>query len=117
MTALPDLDTPAAVVDLDRVEANLARAQAYADSHGLRLRPHVKTHKLPALARRQVALGAVGITCQKLGEAEAMADGGLREVLSCVDGSVRCAGVQQPSPWQPARLPIPLRAHSLRACP
>lgn len=81
MTGIADLDTPVVVIDLDRVEANLARAQAYADKHGLRLRPHVKTHKLPVLARRQVELGAVGITCQKLGEAEAMADGGLRDIL------------------------------------
>ena len=71
---IDDLDTPAVLVDLDRVEANLGRAQAYADQHGLRLRPHIKTHKIPELAHRQVALGAVGITCQKLGEAEVMAD-------------------------------------------
>ena len=76
-----DVDTPAVLVDLDKVEANLARAQAYADEHGLRLRPHVKTHKLPEFARRQVALGAIGITCQKLGEAEAMADGGLADIF------------------------------------
>ena len=81
MTALAELDTPAAVVDLDRVERNLARAQAYADAHGFKLRPHVKTHKLPAFARRQVELGAIGITCQKLGEAEAMAKGGLRDIF------------------------------------
>ncbi len=78
---IDDLDTPAVLIDLDKVEANLARAQAYADRHGLALRPHVKTHKIPELARRQVALGAVGITCQKLGEAEVMADGGLDDIL------------------------------------
>jgi D-serine deaminase-like pyridoxal phosphate-dependent protein len=78
---IDDLDTPAVLVDLDRVEANLARAQAYADAHGLRLRPHIKTHKIPALARRQMELGAVGITCQKLGEAEVMADEGLDDIL------------------------------------
>jgi D-serine deaminase-like pyridoxal phosphate-dependent protein len=76
-----DLDTPAVLVDLDRVEANLRRAQAYADAHGLKLRPHIKTHKIPELARRQVELGAVGITCQKLGEAEVMADAGLGDIL------------------------------------
>ena len=70
---IADLDTPAVLIDIDRVEANLARAQAYADRHGLTLRPHIKTHKLPRLAQRQVALGAVGITCQKIGEAEVMA--------------------------------------------
>jgi D-serine deaminase-like pyridoxal phosphate-dependent protein len=78
---LDDLDTPAVLVDLDKVEANLGRAQAYADAHGLKLRPHVKTHKIPALARLQVELGAKGITCQKLGEAEVMADAGLDDIL------------------------------------
>ena len=78
---IDDLDTPAVLIDLDKVETNLARAQTYANRHGLALRPHVKTHKIPELARRQVALGAVGITCQKLGEAEVMADGGLDDIL------------------------------------
>src|SRR4051812_38977061 len=78
---IDDLDTPSVLIDLDRVEANLRRAQDYADAHGLRLRPHIKTHKIPDLARRQVELGAIGITCQKLGEAEAMADGGIRDIL------------------------------------
>ena len=76
-----DLDTPAAVIDLDRVEANLKRAQDYADAQGLRLRPHIKTHKLPFFARRQVELGAIGITSQKLGEAEVMADAGLSDIF------------------------------------
>ena len=75
------LDTPAVLIDLDRVDANLRRAQSYADAHGLRLRPHIKTHKIPAFARQQVALGAVGITCQKIGEAEVMADAGIDDIL------------------------------------
>jgi D-serine deaminase-like pyridoxal phosphate-dependent protein len=75
------LDTPAVVIDLDRVDANLAAAQRYADEHGLALRPHVKTHKLPALAHRQVALGAVGITAQKIGEAAVMVAAGIEDVL------------------------------------
>ncbi|MCR8722712.1 D-TA family PLP-dependent enzyme [Frigidibacter sp. ROC022] len=78
---IDEIDTPAVLIDMDRVEANLARAQAYADANGLPLRPHVKTHKLPEMALKQVALGAVGITCQKLGEAEAMADGGLTDIF------------------------------------
>jgi len=78
---IASLDTPVPVVDLGIAERNMARMQAYADAHGLALRPHVKTHKLPGLARRQVALGARGITCQKLGEAEAMADGGLDDIF------------------------------------
>ncbi len=75
------LDTPALVIDLDRVERNLRRCQDYADAHGLALRPHIKTHKIPEFAHRQVALGARGITCQKLGEAEVMADAGISDIL------------------------------------
>lgn len=78
---IDDLDTPAVLIDLDRVEANLRRAQDYASAHGLALRPHIKTHKIPELARHQMELGAVGITCQKLGEAEVMADAGIRDIL------------------------------------
>ncbi len=76
-----DIDTPAVLIDLDRVAANLQRAQDYSDAHALPLRPHVKTHKLPRFALAQMALGAIGITAQKLGEAEAMADGGLDDIF------------------------------------
>jgi len=76
-----DLDTPAPVVDIDIVEQNLAKMQSYCDSHGLALRPHIKTHKIPHLAHRQVQLGACGITCQKLGEAEVMVAVGLTDIL------------------------------------
>ncbi|MCP8940392.1 alanine racemase [Alsobacter sp. SYSU M60028] len=76
-----EIDTPAPVLDLAVVERNLARAQAYFARHGIELRPHVKTHKSAALARRQREFGAVGVTCQKLGEAEAMAAGGLDDIL------------------------------------
>jgi D-serine deaminase-like pyridoxal phosphate-dependent protein len=78
---IDDLDTPVPTVDLDRVAANLARAAAYFKEHGLAVRPHIKTHKIVELARQQVALGARGITCQKLGEAEIMADGGIADIL------------------------------------
>ena len=81
MTAFSELQTPAVLIDLDRVEANLSRAQDYADSHGLKLRPHIKTHKLPRFAKRAMELGAVGITVQKLGEAETMADAGISEIF------------------------------------
>lgn len=78
----PEIDTPAVLIDLDIAEANIDRYQSYCDAHGLRLRPHIKTHKLPLLARRQVAAGAVGITCQKISEAEAMlSEGGISDVL------------------------------------
>lgn len=76
-----DLDTPAVVIDLDRVEANLRRWQAYCDAHGLANRPHIKTHKLPFMAHLQLRLGARGIACQKLGEAEVMADAGIDDIL------------------------------------
>jgi D-serine deaminase-like pyridoxal phosphate-dependent protein len=76
-----DLETPVPVIDLDRVEHNLAKMQAYCDEKSLRLRPHIKTHKIPAFAQRQVEIGACGITCQKLGEAEVMADGGIDDIL------------------------------------
>lgn len=78
----PEIDTPAVLVDLDVAEANIDRFQAYCDAHGLRLRPHIKTHKLPRLARRQIDAGAIGITCQKISEAEAMiSEGGISDVL------------------------------------
>src|SRR5690606_891601 len=78
---ISDLDTPAVVVDLDRAEANIAKLQSYLDEHRIANRPHVKTHKLPLLAQRQMAAGAVGITVQTLGEAEVMADAGLTDIL------------------------------------
>jgi D-serine deaminase-like pyridoxal phosphate-dependent protein len=78
---LDELDTPVAVVDLDRLEANVARLQAYLSRHGIANRPHIKTHKIPAFAQLQLAMGAVGITCQKLGEAEVMADAGIVDIF------------------------------------
>jgi len=78
---LDELDTPIALVDMDRVEANLKRWQAFCDRHGFANRPHIKTHKLVELARLQVELGARGIACQKLGEAEVMADAGIDDIL------------------------------------
>src|SRR5712671_8027799 len=73
--------TPCAVIDMDRVERNIARIQAACDAAGVANRPHIKTHKSPMLARMQVAAGARGITCQKLGEAEVMADAGIDDIL------------------------------------
>lgn len=81
MLPLDSADTPAVLIDDAVVEANLARAQGFADRHGLGWRPHIKTHKLPHYARRQVALGARGITCQKLGEAEVMAAAGIGDIF------------------------------------
>lgn len=76
-----EFGTPAVVVDLDRVERNIARIQAACDAAGVANRPHIKTHKSPFLAKLQVAAGAKGITCQKIGEAEVMVDGGLDDIL------------------------------------
>jgi D-serine deaminase-like pyridoxal phosphate-dependent protein len=74
MTTLYDLDTPAVTIFLDRVEGNIRRVQALVAGHGMANRPHIKTHKIPAIGKMQVAAGAVGITCQKLGEVEVFAD-------------------------------------------
>src|SRR3984893_15331433 len=73
--------TPCAVIDMDRVEANIARIQAACDAAGVANRPHIKTHKSPLLATMQIKAGAKGITCQKLGEAEVMADAGIDDIL------------------------------------
>ncbi len=73
--------TPAVVIDLDRVENNIARVQALCDAAGIGNRPHIKTHKSPVLAAMQRDAGAIGITCQKLGEAEVMVEGGLDDIL------------------------------------
>jgi D-serine deaminase-like pyridoxal phosphate-dependent protein len=78
---LAELDTPALLVDLDVLEANLAGMAAVAARAGVRLRPHTKTHKSPEIARMQLQAGAAGITCAKLGEAEVMADAGLDDLL------------------------------------
>jgi D-serine deaminase-like pyridoxal phosphate-dependent protein len=78
---IESFDTPVATVDLDAVERNIARMQGYCDEHGLAFRPHIKTHKLPAIAHMQLRAGAVGITCQKLGEAEVMEAAGLTDIL------------------------------------
>lgn len=73
--------TPCAVIDMDRVERNIARIQKACDDAGLANRPHIKTHKNPTIAKLQVAAGAKGITCQKLGEAEIMANAGIDDIL------------------------------------
>jgi D-serine deaminase-like pyridoxal phosphate-dependent protein len=67
-----EIDTPALVVDLDILEANLGRVAGYTREHGLRLRPHTKTHKSPRIGKRQLEHGAVGLTVAKVSEAEVM---------------------------------------------
>lgn len=80
--ALADVDTPALLVDLDAFERNLRRlADAVPQGSGIKLRPHAKTHKSPDIALQQMALGAVGVCCQKVSEAEALVRGGVPDVL------------------------------------
>jgi D-serine deaminase-like pyridoxal phosphate-dependent protein len=76
-----ELDTPFVAGDIDTVKGNIARMQILADSHGKKLRPHSKTHKLPLVALWQVEAGAVGICVQKTSEAEVMVKGGVRDVF------------------------------------
>jgi D-serine deaminase-like pyridoxal phosphate-dependent protein len=73
------LDTPAVTIDLDIMEANIRRVQSHLAKHGFANRPHIKTHKIPALGKLQMAAGAVGITCQKIGEVEVFADAGVAD--------------------------------------
>ena len=80
MTALTtDLETPAVTVHLDVMEDNIRRVQAHLDRHRVANRPHIKTHKIPAIGKMQMAAGAVGITCQKLGEVEVFAAAGVAD--------------------------------------
>jgi D-serine deaminase-like pyridoxal phosphate-dependent protein len=78
---IEDLETPVPLIDIDIVARNLARWQTRCDRAGFANRPHIKTHKLVPLAKHQIDLGAKGITVQKLGEAEVMADAGIRDML------------------------------------
>jgi D-serine deaminase-like pyridoxal phosphate-dependent protein len=79
--ALAEVDTPALLIDLDAFERNLERMAAFVAKAGVRLRAHAKTHKSPVIAARQIALGAVGVCCQKVSEAEVLVDGGIGDVL------------------------------------
>lgn len=76
-----ELDTPALVVDVEALRRNIAGMQDMARSFGVRLRPHIKTHKSPDIARLQVEAGAKGVTVAKVGEARVMADAGLEDIL------------------------------------
>jgi D-serine deaminase-like pyridoxal phosphate-dependent protein len=75
------LSTPLPLIDEDRLAGNIARVQSYLDAHGLAFRPHIKTHKIPAIARQQEAAGARGINCQKITEAEVFAEAGFQDIL------------------------------------
>lgn len=75
-----DIPTPCVLIDRPRAQANITRMQTLATRHGRRLRPHAKTHKLPAIAKMQVEAGATGICCAKLGEAEVFAEAGIKDI-------------------------------------
>jgi D-serine deaminase-like pyridoxal phosphate-dependent protein len=81
MASLYDLDTPALVVDLDRMERNIERIAVGAKASGKSVRPHAKTHKCPQIGKMQIAAGAVGLTVAKVGEAEVMADSGITNLF------------------------------------
>ena len=76
-----ELDTPALLIDLDKMEANIQTMADYFTTVNTMLRPHVKTHKTPIISHKQIAAGAIGVTCAKLGEAEAVIHAGIRDVL------------------------------------
>src|SRR5258707_15030132 len=79
--SIDEIDTPALVVDLDALEGNIAGMAAAVKASGARLRPHAKSHKCAAIARLQIAAGAVGVCCQKTSEAEALGARGGADVL------------------------------------
>lgn len=83
MTSIFTLETPAVLIDLDIVEANIQRTQTLFDTLGIGFRPHIKTHKIPLLAEWQLKQGAIGIAAQKVSEAEVFAAAGCTDILLC----------------------------------
>jgi D-serine deaminase-like pyridoxal phosphate-dependent protein len=92
-----DLDTPALMIDLDRVEHNISEMAQTTKVAGVRLRPHTKTHKMPEIAKLQVDAGASGITCAKVGEAEVMVAAGFDDILIAypIYGAAKLARLQK----------------------
>ena len=76
-----DLDTPALIVDIDKLKHNIADMADFAAAEGIQLRPHAKTHKTPEIGQLQLEAGAVGLTVAKLSEAEVFIEAGCREIL------------------------------------
>jgi D-serine deaminase-like pyridoxal phosphate-dependent protein len=83
MSLYPELDTPALCIDLDKMERNLEEMAAGAKARGVGLRPHIKSHKMVEIGKRQMALGALGLTTAKLSEAEVLAASSLRDLFVC----------------------------------
>jgi 3-hydroxy-D-aspartate aldolase len=75
--AIAEVETPALIIELGAFERNIAKMAEFARTSGVRVRPHAKTHKSPAIALRQIAHGAVGQCVQKVGEAEVLVRGGV----------------------------------------
>lgn len=80
-TPTSEIDTPALLIDLDIMEENIRKMADFFKTVNAELRPHAKTHKTPIIAQKQIEAGAIGITCAKLGEAEALVKAGIRDVL------------------------------------
>ena len=79
--SLEAIDTPALVVDMHRMEENILRVHRATLNAGLQIRPHIKAHKTPEIAQMQIAAGAIGVTCAKLGEAEVMSTAGIEDIF------------------------------------
>src|SRR5262245_23319518 len=113
-----ELPTPSLLVDLDILEANIAKMSAYAKAAGIKLRPHAKSHKCPEIAKRQIAAGAVGVCAATISEAEALAKAGIRELLitSPMAGRDKTARLIKLTHLQPGTLSVvdnPLHAEKL----
>lgn len=76
-----ELETPSVLINLDVMERNIQTMQARCDAVGVKFRPHIKTHKIPAIAKMQLEAGAVGIACQKVSEAQVFAEAGINDIL------------------------------------
>lgn len=90
-----ELNTPVLVVELGALTRNIRRMADFAAAHGLKLRPHAKTHKSPDIARLQIEAGAIGACCAKLGEAEALADGGVTTGLHITSPVVSAPAIER----------------------
>lgn len=80
-TLLETLETPCVVIDMRQAQRNVEKMQNACDSYGVKLRPHIKTHKMPRFSKMQLEAGCAGITCAKVGEAEVMADAGIQDIF------------------------------------
>ena len=91
--------TPALLLDLDALERNIARMAELASGAGIAYRPHAKSHKSTVIARMQLAAGAAGVCCAKLGEAEVMEAAGIGDILIHNVTVARAGGQTSRSPW------------------